>query len=158
METESPTPLHVPRLRFRNKHLKRKSHARHVVVCVAAFFLMTSACCAAEGPAAESQPKSWTITPRSIESPLLQYRLMPAEYEPAQEGKCTAPILLRMPWEQLPYFTQVWFRSFPIRWRSRLRKWIRFAKRGGSFRRGYTPKCTPGPRIAGAAGVGISGG
>ncbi|HET6325625.1 MAG TPA: hypothetical protein VFG04_13180 [Planctomycetaceae bacterium] len=43
-----------------------------------------------------------TLSPRAIERPLSKYRLMPAEFE-LHEGNA-APILLRLPWEQTPYF------------------------------------------------------
>jgi hypothetical protein len=46
-----------------------------------------------------------TVSPRAIETPLMKYRLLPAEYE-LREGNA-APILLRLPWEQNPYFREV---------------------------------------------------
>lgn len=45
------------------------------------------------------------LSPRAIEQPLMKYRLLPAEYE-LQDGNA-APILLRLPWEQAPYFLEV---------------------------------------------------
>ena len=44
------------------------------------------------------------VSPRAIERPLTKYRLMPAEYE-LHDGNA-APILLRLPWEQTPYFAK----------------------------------------------------
>lgn len=62
---------------------------------------------AEEKPAVKSPDEVQTLTvhPRAIERPLLKYRLFPAEYE-LKDGNA-APILLRLPWEQIPYFTNV---------------------------------------------------
>jgi hypothetical protein len=46
-----------------------------------------------------------SVSPRAIETPLMKYRLLPAEYE-LREGNA-APILLRLPWERIPYFREV---------------------------------------------------
>jgi hypothetical protein len=46
-----------------------------------------------------------TVSPRAIETPLMKYRLLPAEYE-LRDGNA-APILLRLPWERIPYFRDV---------------------------------------------------
>jgi hypothetical protein len=46
-----------------------------------------------------------TVSPRAIETPLMKYRLLPAEYE-LREGNA-APILDRLPWEQTQYFAEV---------------------------------------------------
>jgi len=45
------------------------------------------------------------VSVRAVESPLMKYRLLPAEYE-LRDGNA-APILLRLPWEQETYFTSV---------------------------------------------------
>ncbi len=69
--------------------------------------LTTTAALAAD-PAPAKKPgdpaHELTISPRVIERPLTKYRLMPAEYE-LREGNA-APILLRLPWEQVPYFSK----------------------------------------------------
>jgi hypothetical protein len=54
-------------------------------------------------PAQENGPIELTLTPRAIESPALKYRLYPAEAE-IRPGDAV-PILLRMPWEQMPWMT-----------------------------------------------------
>jgi hypothetical protein len=46
-----------------------------------------------------------TVAPRRIEAPVLKNRLMPAEYE-LRDGNA-ATILLRLPWDQTPYFAEV---------------------------------------------------
>jgi hypothetical protein len=65
--------------------------------------------------AEEPQPITLTIEARAIESPLLKYRLFPAESE-IKPGNA-APILLRLPWEQTPWMTE----TFPTlhEWQSR---------------------------------------
>jgi hypothetical protein len=55
--------------------------------------------------AEEKKPIELTLTPREIEQPLLQHRLLPAEFE-LQDGNA-ATIILRMPWEQQPYMQKV---------------------------------------------------
>jgi len=72
-------------------------------VCV----LSTTAAIAADPAPAKKSADPWhdlTVSPRAIERPLMKYRLMPAEYE-LREGSA-APILLRLPWEETPYFSQ----------------------------------------------------
>lgn len=49
--------------------------------------------------------RALTVEARAIERPLMKYRLFPAEYE-LHDGNA-APILLRLPWEQTPYFSKV---------------------------------------------------
>lgn len=53
----------------------------------------------------EPEPIELTIHPRAIESPLLKYRLFPAEAE-LKAGNAV-PILLRLPWEQTQWMNQV---------------------------------------------------
>jgi hypothetical protein len=55
--------------------------------------------------AEESPPVELTIRARAIETPVLKYRLLPAEAE-LKPGNA-APILLRMPWEQTAWMNQV---------------------------------------------------
>jgi len=67
--------------------------------------LSTIAAIAADPAPTKKSADPWhdlTVSPRAIERPLMKYRLMPAEYE-LHEGNA-APILLRLPWEQTPYF------------------------------------------------------
>lgn len=57
---------------------------------------------------AAAPPNPWhelSVSPRAIETPLMKYRLLPAEYE-LRDGNA-APILLRLPWERIPYFREV---------------------------------------------------
>lgn len=54
-------------------------------------------------PAAEPTVPELRIEPRAIESPALKYRLLPTDGE-LKPGSA-APILLRMPWENSPFFT-----------------------------------------------------
>lgn len=63
----------------------------------------------------EPQPIELTLHPRAIESPVLEHRLFPAENE-WKPGNAV-PILLRLPWEQTPWMTNV----FPTlqEWESR---------------------------------------
>jgi hypothetical protein len=63
----------------------------------------------------EIKPIELTIRARAIETPVLKYRLLPAESE-IKPGNA-APILLRLPWEQMPWMTEV----FPtlLDWESR---------------------------------------
>jgi hypothetical protein len=79
-----------------------------------AFFLTLAAASAAgakdtEEKAATGSPKAstreLTVSARAIERPLMKYRLFPAEYE-LQRGNA-APILLRVAWEQTPYFSKI---------------------------------------------------
>jgi hypothetical protein len=57
-------------------------------------------------PAAPINPwHELAVSPRAIETPLMKYRLLPAEYE-LRDGNA-APILLRLPWERIPYFREV---------------------------------------------------
>jgi hypothetical protein len=51
------------------------------------------------------EPVELTIHPQAIESPRLKYRLLPSEAE-LKPGNAV-PILLRLPWEQIPYMTKV---------------------------------------------------
>lgn len=53
----------------------------------------------------ETKPIELTLTPRAIEQPLLNHRLLPAEFE-LREGNA-ATLILRMPWEQQPYMQNV---------------------------------------------------
>src|SRR5260370_29777453 len=46
-----------------------------------------------------------SVAPRRIETPVLKNRLLPAEYE-LRDGNA-ATILLRLPWDQTPYFAEV---------------------------------------------------
>jgi hypothetical protein len=58
-------------------------------------------------PKAPGLGTSWvelTVSPKAIERPLMKYRLFPAEYE-LHDGNA-APILLRLPWERIPYFRE----------------------------------------------------
>jgi hypothetical protein len=67
--------------------------------------LSAAAAIAADKAPAKPAGNPWhdlTVSPRAIERPLMKYRLMPAEYE-LHDGNA-APILLRLPWEQTPYF------------------------------------------------------
>jgi hypothetical protein len=57
-------------------------------------------------PAEEPAPVELTLHPRAIETPVLKYRLFPAEAE-RQRGNA-APILLRLPWDQVPWMTNVY--------------------------------------------------
>jgi hypothetical protein len=69
--------------------------------------LVTTAAMAAEpvAPKKSGDPgHELTVSPRVVERPLTKYRLMPAEFE-LREGNA-APILLRLPWEMTPYFSQ----------------------------------------------------
>jgi len=45
-----------------------------------------------------------TVAQRRIDTPILKWRLLPAEYE-LRDGNA-APILLRLPWDQTPFFSQ----------------------------------------------------
>ncbi|MGD9857959.1 MAG: hypothetical protein AB7U20_23690, partial [Planctomycetaceae bacterium] len=57
-------------------------------------------------PATESAPvRTLTVDPRAVERPLMKYRLLPAEYE-LRDGNA-APVLLRLPWDQVQYFLNV---------------------------------------------------
>lgn len=56
--------------------------------------------------AEEPAPIELTLHPRAIETPVLKYRLFPAEAE-RQRGNA-APILLRLPWDQMPWMTNVY--------------------------------------------------
>jgi hypothetical protein len=49
--------------------------------------------------------RALAVDARTVERPLMKYRLLPAEYE-LQKGNA-APILLRLCWEQIPYFSKV---------------------------------------------------
>src|ERR1700733_8154202 len=69
--------------------------------------LVTTAAMAAEpvAPKKSGDPgHELTVSPRVVERPLTKYRLMPAEFE--LRGGTAAPILLRLPWEMPPYFSQ----------------------------------------------------
>jgi len=58
------------------------------------------------GPAPAATPvQELTIYARAVEQPLMKYRLFPAEYD-LRAGNA-APILVRFPWEQTAYFSQV---------------------------------------------------
>jgi len=61
-----------------------------------------------EPAAAKSVPEgiqSLVVSARAVERPLQKYRLLPAEYE-LKDGNA-APILLRLPWDEAAYFSQV---------------------------------------------------
>ncbi len=78
-----------------------RSVAPLALLCI----LTTTVACGADPAPAKKPGDPWhdlTLTPRAIERPLSKYRLMPAEFE-LHEGNA-APILLRLPWEQTPYF------------------------------------------------------
>ncbi len=49
--------------------------------------------------------QSLVVSARAVEHPLQRYRLLPAEYE-LKDGNA-APILLRLPWDEATYFSQV---------------------------------------------------
>jgi hypothetical protein len=73
-------------------------------------FSLTAAVAADQKPAEKKTcaDEPWhelTVTPRAIETPLMKYRLLPAEYE-LRDGNA-APILLRLPWERAAYFKDV---------------------------------------------------
>lgn len=53
----------------------------------------------------EPKPIELQLSPRLIEKPALKYRLLPPENE-LKRGNA-APILLRLPWEQTQYMSQV---------------------------------------------------
>jgi hypothetical protein len=72
-------------------------------------FSLTAAVAADQKPADKANcAEPWrelTVSPRAIETPLMKYRLFPAEYE-LRDGNA-APILLRLPWERTKYFAEV---------------------------------------------------
>jgi hypothetical protein len=77
-------------------------------------YLTLSAASAASGndaPTATPKPhpddptRELAVDARGVERPLMKYRLLPAEYE-LHNGNA-APILLRLCWEQIPYFQTV---------------------------------------------------
>ena len=53
----------------------------------------------------DNPTRELTVDARAVEQPLMKYRLLPAEYE-LHNGNA-APILLRVCWEQIPYFLKV---------------------------------------------------
>jgi hypothetical protein len=55
--------------------------------------------------AEEPKPIELEIEPRAIETPVLKYRLLPTE--PELKPGDAVPILLRLPWEQMPWMTKV---------------------------------------------------
>lgn len=57
-------------------------------------------------PAEEPKPIELVIEARTIESPVLKYRLLPTE--PELKPGNAVPILLRLPWEQTPWMTKVY--------------------------------------------------
>jgi hypothetical protein len=57
-------------------------------------------------PAEEPKPIELVIEPRAIETPVLNYRLLPTE--PELKPGNAVPILLRLPWEQTPWMTKVY--------------------------------------------------
>jgi hypothetical protein len=59
----------------------------------------TAAACRPDNPTREL-----AVDARAVERPLMKYRLLPAEYE-LHRGNA-APILLRLCWEQIPYFSK----------------------------------------------------
>jgi hypothetical protein len=82
---------------------------RSLLAAVCAFS-MTAAVAADPKPADKSKcsAEPWqelTVSPRAIETPLMKYRLLPAEYE-LRDGNA-APILDRLPWERTQYFAEV---------------------------------------------------
>lgn len=56
-------------------------------------------------PEKEIDVRTWAVTARAVESPLLKRRLLPAEHQ-LRNGNA-APILLRLPWDQMPYMNQI---------------------------------------------------
>ncbi len=60
---------------------------------------------AAANTRADDPTRELAVDARAVERPLMKYRLLPAEYE-LQKGNA-APILLRLCWEQIPYFSKV---------------------------------------------------
>lgn len=59
-----------------------------------------------QGFAEEPKPIELVVEPRAIETPILKYRLFPNESE-IKPGNAT-PILLRLPWEQTPFMSNVY--------------------------------------------------
>jgi hypothetical protein len=53
----------------------------------------------------DNPTRELAVDARAVERPLMKYRLLPAEYE-LHDGNA-APILLRLCWEQIPYFSKV---------------------------------------------------
>ena len=75
----------------------------------------------------EPKPIELTIHARAIETPVLKYRLLPAEAE-LKPGNAV-PILLRLPWEQTRWMSEV----FPTlkEWESRPSNAPEWAASGG---------------------------
>lgn len=85
-------------------------HSRHSWLKNSLLASAVLSCCVSLAPAADApgqgiESKTFTVTARACESPLLKYRLFPAEYE-LKEGNA-APILLRLVWGQQPFMNQV---------------------------------------------------
>lgn len=78
---------------------------------IALSLILTGHACGVEKP----EPIEMAIHPRAIETPVLKYRLFPAEAE-LKAGNAV-PVLLRLPWEMMPWMNQV----FPTlkEWESR---------------------------------------
>ncbi len=55
--------------------------------------------------AASDNVRELVVNVRAVDQPLMKYRLLPAENE-LHDGNA-APILLRLPWDQTPYFSKV---------------------------------------------------
>src|SRR5262245_26490074 len=70
--------------------------------CSISILILTARVAWAQQSSTESVT-SLTLTPRAIESPLMKYRLLPAEYELVDGNAAT--ILLRLPWDQTVYFS-----------------------------------------------------
>lgn len=81
----------------------------------------------------EPEPIELTIHPRAIETPVLKYRLFPAEAE-TKAGNAV-PILLRLPWEQTHWMNQV----FPTlqQWETRPLDAPEWAKSNGVLPEGF---------------------
>jgi len=54
---------------------------------------------------ADDPTRELAVDARAIERPLMKYRLLPAEYELQKVN--AAPMILRICWEQIPYFSKV---------------------------------------------------
>jgi hypothetical protein len=68
--------------------------------------LIVSSCLSNAAGAEELKPIEIALRPRAIENPILKYRLLPAEWE--MKPGDAAPILLRLPWEQMPWMNNVY--------------------------------------------------
>jgi hypothetical protein len=67
---------------------------------------LTCVCLSGLASAEENEAVELTISPQAIETPILKYHLLPTEIE-LKEGDA-ATILLKLPWDQMPYMDQVY--------------------------------------------------